>query len=76
MIMSLLNAAADLEKFAREAEKNCALLIYMLSFAFQAYEMKEPVFPKLVPLSAYPLDYRPPEGKHYFLKFYIFKWNY
>lgn len=63
MVMLLLDSAAGLENFARESEKSCALLIYLLNWAFKEYETKGPIFPKSIPLSAYPLDFSPPEGK-------------
>ena len=63
MILSLLDSAAGLERFARESEKSCALMIYLLSWVFKAYNMKAPIFPKSIPLSAYPLEFSPPEGE-------------
>eukprot|EP00814_Leptocylindrus_danicus_P013987 CAMPEP_0116003388 /NCGR_PEP_ID=MMETSP0321-20121206/28_1 /TAXON_ID=163516 /ORGANISM="Leptocylindrus danicus var. danicus, Strain B650" /LENGTH=396 /DNA_ID=CAMNT_0003471591 /DNA_START=434 /DNA_END=1624 /DNA_ORIENTATION=- len=61
MVVSLLKSAAELEEYARAEEHACAVLIYLLSWAYTAYEMNPPVFPHMIPLSAYPLDYRPPE---------------
>ncbi len=62
MIESLLESAASLEQYAREAERSCAQMVYFLSWSFNAYDMVAPVYPKPIPLSAYPLDFIAPEG--------------
>ena len=61
MVVSLLKSASELEEYARAEEHACAVLIYLLRWAYTAYEMNPPGFPHMIPLSAYPLDYRPPE---------------
>lgn len=63
MIVSLLKAASDLEEYAREAEYACANLIQMLRPTFEAYEIEPPALPHPLPLTAYPLDFTPPQSK-------------
>jgi hypothetical protein len=63
MIVSLLNAASDLEEYAREAEYACANLIQMLRPAFLEYKIEPPALPQPLPLTAYPLDFTPPQSK-------------
>ena len=63
MIVSLLKEARELEQFARESEYSCAQLIKCLHSTFQTYKLDPPPIPTAVPLSAYPLDFQPPEGK-------------
>ena len=65
MISSLLNSAKELEQFAREAEYACAILIQALRPTFNYYKLDAPPLPKPVPLSAYPLDFEPPECKSF-----------
>lgn len=60
--MSLLKAASDLEEYAREAEYACANLIQMLRPTFEAYEIEPPALPQPLPLTAYPLDFTPPQS--------------
>lgn len=63
MIVSLLKEARELEQFARESEYSCAQLIKCLHSTFQTYKLDPPPLPTAVALSAYPLDFQPPEGK-------------
>mmetsp|Transcript_5890 Transcript_5890/g.8662 ORF Transcript_5890/g.8662 Transcript_5890/m.8662 type:complete len:552 (-) Transcript_5890:86-1741(-) len=61
MVLTLLKTAAELERFARDAEYSCANLIQLLNPAFIAYGIDPPELPRAVPLSAYPLDFTPSE---------------
>ena len=63
MIVSLLKSASELEEYAREAEYACANLIQMLRPTFDAYEIEPPALPQPLPLTAYPLDFTPPQCK-------------
>ena len=65
MIISLLKAARELEQFARESEFSCANLIQLLRPTFASYQLNAPPLPQPIPLSAYPLDFHPPEGTIY-----------
>jgi len=62
MIKCLLKAASELETYARESEFACANLIQLLRPTFDLYEMNPPPLPKPVPLTAYPLEFTPPEA--------------
>ena len=63
MIVSLLKSASDLEEYARDAEYECANLIQMLRPTFELYGMEPPALPQPLPLTAYPLDFAPPQCK-------------
>jgi len=63
MILSLLQMASELEVYAREAEYSCANLIQILRVTYTDYGMTEPTLPTPLPLSAYPLDFEPPESQ-------------
>jgi len=62
MISSLISAAQELEQFAREAEYSCAILIQALRPTFNYYKLKAAPLSEPVPLTAYPLDFEPPEA--------------
>lgn len=61
MIVSLVKTASELEVYAREQEVACSNLDHLLRPTFEAYKLAPPPLPKPVPLSAYPLDFQPPE---------------
>ena len=65
MVISLLKAASELEQFARESEYLCAVMVKLMKSTFHTYGMEAPILPLPVPLTAYPLDFQPPEGKIY-----------
>lgn len=62
MIVSLVKTASELEVYAREQEVSCSNLDHLLRPTFDAYKLAPPPLPKPVPLTAYPLDFQPPEG--------------
>lgn len=62
MIVSLLKTASELEVYAREVEKSCGNLDQLLRPTFDKYQLTPPQLPVPVPLTAYPLDFKPPEG--------------
>ena len=62
MIVSLVKTASDLEMYAREAEISCGNVDQLLRPTFNMYRMTPPKLPAPVPLTAYPLDFRAPEG--------------
>ncbi|CAB9526787.1 expressed unknown protein [Seminavis robusta] len=62
MIGQLLKAASVLEDYARQAEYQCANLIDLLRPTFAYYGVDTPSLPKPAPLSAYPLEYTPPQS--------------
>jgi len=62
MILSLLKTASELEQYAREGESSCANLIQLLKPTYDTYKLKPPSLPRPVPLTAYPLDFTPPES--------------
>ena len=66
MIVSLIKTASELEVYAREEEASCGNVEQLLRPTFERYEMTPPQLPTLVPLTAYPLDFRAPEGKFHF----------
>lgn len=61
MIGQLLKSASVLEEYARQAEFQCANLIDLLRPTFVHYKVDAPMLPKPAPLSAYPLEYMPPQ---------------
>jgi len=61
MIVSLVKTASELEVYAREQEVSCSNLDHLLRPTFDAYKLAPPPLPKPVPLTAYPLDFQPPE---------------
>jgi hypothetical protein len=61
MIGQLLKAASVLEEYARQAEYQCANVIDLLRPTFAYYGVDTPSLPQPAPLSAYPLDYTPPQ---------------
>jgi hypothetical protein len=61
MIRSLLKSAAELEQYARESEYACASLIQTLRPTFELYQLSPPALPQALPLTAYPLDFTPPQ---------------
>ena len=63
MILSLVKTASELEVYAREQEVSCSNLDHLLRPTFDAYLLAPPALPKPVPLTAYPLDFQPPEGE-------------
>jgi len=63
MIVSLVKTASELEVYAREQEVSCSNLDHLLRPTFDAYKLAPPPLPKPVPLTAYPLDFQPPEGE-------------
>ncbi len=67
MVMSLLKAASELEQFARESEYSCAVMVKLMKSTFYTYDIEAPILPNPVPLTAYPLDFQPPESKDFIL---------
>lgn len=63
MIISLVKTASELEVYAREFEVSCSNLDQLLRPTFEHYKMEPPPLPAPLPLTAYPLDFQPPEGK-------------
>ena len=63
MIVSLVKTASELEVYAREVEVSCGNLDNLLRPTFDLYRLTPPQLPMAVPLTAYPLDFKPPEGK-------------
>ena len=63
MIISLVKTASELEVYAREQEVSCSNLDHLLRPTFDTYKLAPPPLPKPVPLTAYPLDFQPPEGE-------------
>ena len=62
MIVSLVKTASELEIYAREFERSCGNLDQLLRPTFDMYRLNPPQLPVPVPLTAYPLDFRAPEG--------------
>ena len=62
MIVSLVKTASELEIYAREFEVSCGNVDQLLRPTFEMYKLKPPQLPAPVPLTAYPLDFRAPEG--------------
>jgi hypothetical protein len=65
MIVTLLKMASELEQYARESEYSCANLIQLLRPTFRHFQLTPPALPQPVPLTAYPLDFSPPEGTYH-----------
>ena len=63
MIISLVKTASELEVYAREFEVSCSNLEQLLRPTFELYKVEPPPLPAPLPLTAYPLDFQPPEGK-------------
>ena len=61
MIISLVKTASDLEIFARESELSCGNVDQLLRPTFDMYKLVPPQLPNPIPLTAYPLDFKPPE---------------
>lgn len=62
MITNLCSVAAGLESYAREMERNCVNFVRSLAEgSFSEYRMDVLPIPELVPLAAYPLDWKPAE---------------
>ena len=68
MISSLVNAAQELEQFAKEAEYSCAILIQALRPTFKYYKINAPLIPEPLPLTAYPLDFEVNEGEFRYVR--------
>ncbi len=62
MIGSLIKTASELEVYAREFEISCGNIDLLLRPTFNAYNLTPPQLPVPVPLTAYPIDFRAPEG--------------
>jgi len=67
MVVSLVKTASDLEIYAREFEISCGNVEQLLRPTFDMYKLTPPQLPMPVPLTAYPLDFRAPEGNLAFL---------
>ncbi len=67
MIVSLVKTASQLEVYAREFEISCGNLDQLLRPTFDMYQLTPPLLPVPVPLTAYPLDFRAPEGRRFAL---------
>jgi hypothetical protein len=65
MIISLVKTASELEVYAREFEVSCSNLDQLLRPTFEHYKIEPPPLPTPLPLTAYPLDFQPPEGKKF-----------
>ena len=64
MIMNLLETASGLEQYARDMENNCVEFAKILAEGvIKDYGLETPLVPPFVPLNAYPLDFRAPEGE-------------
>ncbi len=63
MLSSLIKSAQELEIYAREAEAKCHRMMQILKPMFVTYEEDPPDVPEPIPVSSYPLDFIPPEGK-------------
>ena len=64
MIVSLVKTASELEIYAREFEISCEKVVdAVLRPTFEMYKLSPPQLPMPVPLTAYPLDFRAPEGQ-------------
>jgi hypothetical protein len=63
MIVSLVKTASELEVYAREFEVSCGNLDQLLRPTFEYYRMEPIPLPSPLPLTAYPLDFQPPEGE-------------
>lgn len=63
MIVSLVKTASELEIYAREFEISCEKVDAVLKPTFEMYKLSPPQLPMPVPLTAYPLDFRAPEGQ-------------
>jgi hypothetical protein len=61
MVFSLLKAAAELEKLSHDVEYSYLNLIQLSNPAFTAYGTNPPKLPHPFPMSAYPLEFIPPE---------------
>lgn len=61
MIISLVKTASELEVYAREFEVSCSNLDQLLRPTFEHYKIEPPPLPTPLPLTAYPLDFQPPE---------------
>jgi hypothetical protein len=57
-----VKTASDLEIYAREFEISCGNVEQLLRPTFVMYKLTPPQLPMPVPLTAYPLDFRAPEG--------------
>jgi len=64
MIISLVKTASDLESYACEYEISCGNVEQLLRPTFEMYKLTPPQLPMPVPLTAYPLDFRAPEGNN------------
>lgn len=62
MIVSLVKTASELEVFARETEMATGNVEQLLRPTFEMYKLTPPQLPNPIPLTAYPLDFRAPEG--------------
>lgn len=76
MIVFLVKTASELEIYAREFERSCGNLDQLLRPTFDMYRITPPQLPVPVPLTAYPLDFRAPEGNYFTLSYsrYLFFW--
>ena len=70
MIISLVKTASELEVYAREFEVSCSNLDQLLRPSFEHYKIEPPPLPAPLPLTAYPLDFQPPEGKLVYVAMY------
>lgn len=66
MIVSLVKTASELEIYAREFEISCGNVDQLLRPTFEMYKLAPVQLPTPVPLTAYPLDFRAPEGTSLF----------
>lgn len=64
MIVSLIKTASELEMYAREFEVSCGNVDQLLRPTFDLYKLAPCQLPMPVPLTAYPLDFRVPEGTY------------
>ena len=67
MIVSLVKTASELEIYAREFEVSCGNVDQLLRPTFDVYKLAPCQLPMPVPLTAYPLDFRVPEGASFIL---------
>ena len=67
MIVSLVKTASELEVFARETEMATGNVEQLLRPTFEMYKLTPPQLPNPIPLTAYPLDFRAPEGMFFTL---------
>ena len=63
MILNLLKTSSGLEQYAREMEMKCVAFVRLLvEGVIKDYGLDLPKVPKIIPLSAFPLNFKAAEG--------------